>query len=161
MCVVINMKTAQQLAAACVLACIVSSCAAQPPGEEFVHQKIPIEIQSGKTVTVEIHLSYNGPDDVGIRCPPEVWNALTNGTRGITARLKSSDDKNTKIYGVNPGGAGGYFLNRIPNVYYLFEIHGGNKAKASVEITFPNAPAGITHAEIIVGKTPEETEGGE
>jgi hypothetical protein len=39
----------------------------------------------------------------------------------------------------------------------LFYIGGNRGAKASVEITFPNAPSGLTHAEIIVGKTPADT----
>jgi hypothetical protein len=151
------MKMAWQLAAVSVLACVITSCASQPPGEGYVHQKIPIEIQSGKAVTVEIHLSYSGVNDVGIRCSPEVWNALTNGTQAITVRLKSSNKKGTDIYGVHPGGGGAGFLHLISDVHFLFEIYGGNYAKASVEITFPNAPPGVTHAEIIVGKTPEDT----
>jgi len=128
----------------------------KPAGEEYVSQTIPIEIQSGKAVNVEIHVSNNGPNDVGIRCSPEVWNALTNGTKTITVQLKSSSGKDTNIYGVHPGGTAAGLLYVIPHVYYLFEIYGGY-ANAIVEITFPNAPEGITHTEIIVDKTPADT----
>ena len=149
---------AWQLVVVSVLACIISSCASQTPGERLVRQKTPIEIQSGKTTTVEIHaLSGNGPNDVGIRCSPEVWNALTNGTKNITVQLKSSNKNGTKIYGVHPGGTAAGFLYLIPDVHYLFEIGGVYHAKASVEITFPNVPAEATRAEIIVCKTPADT----
>jgi hypothetical protein len=151
------MQTAWQLAVVIALVSVFASCASMTPDEQYVRQKIPIEIQSGKAVTVEIHLSYSGVNDVGIRCSPEVWNALTNGTQAITVRLKSSNKKGTDIYGVHPGGGGAGFLHLISDVHYLFEIYGGNYAKASVEITFPNTPPGVTHAEIIVGKTPEDT----
>ena len=151
------MKIAWQLAAVSLLACLFSSCASQPSGERFVSQKIPIEIQSGKTVTVEIRVSGNGPNDVGIRCSPEVWNALTNGTKTITVRLKSSNIKGAEIYGIHPGGSAAGFLYLISDVHYLFEIYGAYHAKASVEITFPNAPSGVTPAEIIVCKTPADT----
>lgn len=152
------MKKGLQFTAVAVLACIFSSCASQLSGERFVSQKIPIEIQSGKAVTIEIHaLSGNGPNDVGIRCSPEVWNALTNSTKTITVRLISSDKKSARIYGVHPGGTAAGFLYLIPDVHYLFEIDGEYHAKASVEITFPNAPTEPTRAEIIVCKTPADT----
>jgi hypothetical protein len=149
------MKMAWQLAVVSVLVCIVSSCAPQPSSERFVRQKIPIEIQSGKPVTVEIHsLSGNGENDVGIRCSPDVWNALTNGTKSITVRLKSSDKKGTQIGGISPGSGRRW---PIESFHYLFYIGGEYHAKASVEITFPNAPAEATRAEIIVDKTPADT----
>lgn len=149
---------AWQLAAVSVLACIFTSCASQPPGEQFVRQKIPIEIQRGKTVTIEIHsLSGNGWNDVGIRCSPEVWNVLTNSTKTISVRLKSSNKPDTKVGGIDPSSGGTAFLGYIPNVHYLFYIGGRYRAKASVEITFPNAPAEATSAEIIVCKTPADT----
>jgi hypothetical protein len=152
------MKTAWQLAAVCVLACICSSCASEPPDVQFVRQRIPVEIQRGKSLTIEIHsLSGNGVNDVGIRCSPEVWNALTNSTKAIEVRLKSSNKPSTQIGGVNPGSSGTAFLGYIPNVHYLFYISGEYRAKASVEIAFPNAPAGVTPAEIIVCKTPADT----
>src|SRR5450432_2414238 len=116
-----------------VLMCIFSSCAPQPAGEQFVHQKIPIEIQSGKTVTIEIHhLSGNGWNDVGIRCSPEVWNSLTNGTKSVTVQLKSSNKNKTEIGGVSPGSGDPYFLGYVPNVHYLFLIGGEYHANAMV-----------------------------
>ena len=149
---------AWQLATVFGLMCIVSSCASQPPGEGYVRQKIPIEIQSGKPVTIEISsLSGNGENDVGIRCSPEVWNALTNGTETITVRLKSSNKKGTEIYGVYPSRGPSGFLYLIKDVHHLFTIRGQYRATALAEITFPNTPAGITHAEIIVCKTPSDT----
>jgi hypothetical protein len=151
------MKMIWQLVTLAALSCMVSSCVSQSPGERFVRQKIPIKIESGKPVTIEIILSGNGPNDVGIRCSPEVWNALTNGTKTITARLKSSDIKGAEIYGVHPGGSAAGFLYLISDVRYLFEIYGAYHAKASVEITFPNTPTEATHVEIIVCKTPADT----
>jgi hypothetical protein len=44
---------------------------AQPPGEAYIHQEIPIEIEVGKSITVEIRLSGSAANDVGIRCSPE------------------------------------------------------------------------------------------
>jgi hypothetical protein len=152
------MRTAWQLTVVSVLACVITSCASQPPGEGYVRQKIPIEIQSGNAVTIEISsLSGNGVNDIGIRCSPEVWNALTNGTKSITVRLKSSNKPDTNIGGVDPSSGGTAFLGYIPNVHYLFYIGGRYRTKASVEITFANAPAGVTPAEIIVCKTPSDT----
>jgi hypothetical protein len=149
------MNTTWQLAAVFVLACIVSSCASQPPGERFVRQKIPVEIQSGKPVTIEIRsLSGNGENHVGIRCSPEVWNTLTNSTKSLTVRLISSNKKGTNIGGISPGSGRRW---PIESFHYLFYISGEYHAKASVEITFPNAPAGVTRAEIIVCKTPADT----
>jgi hypothetical protein len=151
------MRVVLQFFTASFLMCIFSSCGPQPSGEQYVRQKIPIEIQSGKTVSIEFNLSGNGPNDVGIRCKPEVWNVLTNGAKTIIVRLKSSDNKNTEVSAVNPGGNAAGFLYLIPDVHYLFEIAGEYHAKASVEITFPNAPSGVTPAEIIVCKTPADT----
>jgi hypothetical protein len=131
------------------------SCGKMPPDVQFVCQKIPIEIQRGKPVIIEIHsLSGNGANHVGIRCSPEVWNVLTNGTNVISVQLKSSNKPNTNIGGISPGGGR---LWPIELFHYLFYIGGEYHAKASVEITFPNAPEGTTSAEIIVCKTPADT----
>src|SRR6267378_8686529 len=84
-----NKKMVWQLAASSVLACILLSCAGISR-DSFVLQKIPIEIQSGKPVRIEIHsLSGNGVNSVGIRCSQEAWNSLTNGTKSIAVRLIS------------------------------------------------------------------------
>ena len=127
------------------------------PEEQFVRQKIPVEIQTGRTVTVEIKsLSGNGNNDIAILCSPELWNSLTNGTKNITVRLKNSSSSDTSIEAVDPGH-GGIFLGYLTNVYYLFKIGGPRHAKATVEITFPNGPDKPTPAEIIVGKTVIDT----
>ena len=140
------------------MASISLSCGPQTPDKKYVRQKIPIEIQGANPVTFEIRsLSGNGPNDVGIRCRSDVWNALTNGTKSITVRIKSSDKGNTEIYAVNPGGSAAGFLYLIPDVHYLFKIAGEYHAKASVEIIFLNTPVGVTPAEIIVCKTPADT----
>lgn len=153
------MKVLTQFVTISLLTCILLSCGVQPSGENhLVREKMSIMAQSGKPVTVEMHaLSGNGPNDVGIRCSPEVWNELTNGTTTITVRLNSSDRSTTKIYGVNPGGTPAGFLYRIPDVHYLFEISGEYRSKASVEIIFPNAPTNGLPVEIIVCNTPADT----
>jgi hypothetical protein len=142
-----------------VLACILLSCASGPrSGPFFVRQRIPVEIARGKAITFDVNsLSGNGPNDVGIRCSPEIWNVLTNGTIATSVQLKSSNKSGVQIYGVDAAGTPAGFLYRIPDVHYLFEIVGPRRAKASIEITFPNAPAQPTRAEIIVCKTPADT----
>lgn len=120
--------------------------------------KNPVEINKEKPLIIEIHsLSGNGVNDVGIRCTPEVWNILTNGQSGLGVRLKSSDKRGTKIGGVDLHGHGTGFLEYLTNVHYLFYIQGEHRAKASVEIIFPNTPDTTTPVEIILGKTPIDT----
>jgi hypothetical protein len=148
------MKTAWQLAVVIALVSVFTSCASMTPDEQYVRQKIPIVIESGKPVVVELSLSGTGENQVGIRCSPQVWNTLTNGTEQITVKLKSSSKEGTKIGGISPGSGKRW---PIESFHYLFYIYGGYHAKASVEITFPNAPPGVTHAEIIVDKTPSDT----
>jgi hypothetical protein len=156
--VIPNMKTAWQLSAVSVLMCAFSSCGPQPPDVQFVLQKIPVEIQRGKPLTIEIHsLSGNGVNCVGIRCSPEVWSLLTNAPKSLEVRLKSSNKPHTEIGGVDPGSGASGFLEYIPNTHYLFYVNGEHRAEASVEITFANAPEVATSAEIIVGKTPIDT----
>jgi hypothetical protein len=152
------MKAAWRLSAVSVLVCVFSSCGPQPPDVQFVLQKIPVEIQRGKPLTIEIHsLSGNGVNCVGIRCSPEVWSMLTNSPQSIEVRLKSSNEPRTQIGGVDPSSHATGFLEYLTNVHYLFYVQGEHRAKASVEIIFPNAPEETTSAEIIVGKTPIDT----
>jgi hypothetical protein len=152
------MRTQSKLILLGVACFLFSSCKPQSPEGQFVRQEIPIQIQSGKPVSVEINsLSGNGVNDVGIRCPPEVWKVLTNGTRAITVRLKSSNKANTEIGGVDPRTGGTSFLGYISNVHYLFYISGERDAEASVEIAFPNTPQEATRAVIIICKTPADT----
>jgi hypothetical protein len=46
----------------------------------FIRQKIPIEIQKGKPVIVQIRTrSPGGEPAIGMRCSPDLWHSLTNG----------------------------------------------------------------------------------
>jgi len=151
------MKIALRLAAVSVLACIFSSCASHPPDEAFfVRQKIPIEIQSGKPVTIEIRTpSPSGESEVGIRCSPEVWNALTNGTGSITVQLISSNKKGIQIARIPPGYDAQCPIKSFYDLFYLYGMY-QFFPRATVQITFPNAPSGVTHAEIFVCRTPRD-----
>ena len=152
------MKHVRKLTQWWLMGAILSSCGTMSPEQQFVRQKIPVEIQRGKPITIEIaSLSGNGVNDVGIRCSTEVWNTLTNGSKAVEVRLKSSDRPKAEIGGLDPTSGGTAFLGYITNVHYLFYISGERHTKASVEITFTNAPAGITPAEIVVCETPADT----
>lgn len=147
-----------RLLAFSVLACIGSSCKPQPADVQFVGQKIPIQIQRGKPVSVDIRsLSGNGVNDVGIRCSPEIWNVLTNGTNTMAVKLRSSNKPNTEIGGIDLHSGGTAFLGQLPNVHYLFYISGEHHAEVMVEIIFPNSPPEPIRAEIVVCKTPADT----
>jgi len=150
------MKLACQLASALVLVCTILSCSPHASNEQYVSQKIPIQLQGTNPVAFEIHsLSGSGAQDVGIRCSTEDWSTLTNSARKITVRLKSSDKKGTEIYGGPLHSAPGP-LGYMPDVHYLFDVVGQYNAKALVEITFPNALRETTFAQIIVCKTPAD-----
>jgi len=140
-----------------VLACLVASCASQPSGESYVRQKTPVEIRSGKAVTIALHLSQSGVNDVGLRCPPDVWQTLTNKTGSITVRLVSSDQPGTVVQATHPNGDGTSWFTRIPNTHYMFCVRGGNSANTAVEIIFSYTPDMVSPAEIIVGKTQSDT----
>ncbi len=145
------------LTALSLLACLLALCAQTTLEEYALRQKIPVAIQKGKPLTVEISCSGNGANSIGIRCTPEVWNVLTNGSNIITAKLKSSSLPNTEVGRVDPFSSGTGFLGYVTNAHYLFYVSGRSHAKASVEITFSNPPPGVTRAEIVVGKTPIDT----
>lgn len=155
------MRIAWQLIAVSVMVCLCSQCS-MTPDQQYVREKIPIEIQSGKPITVKIHsLSGNGWNEVGIRCSSDVWQALRDGKNSIEVRLTSSSRNGTEVGDVSPGGYNfdprGYKLWPVDSFYYLFRIAGEYRARASVEITFKSAPEGVTHAEVIVLKTPSDT----
>jgi hypothetical protein len=138
------------------VAFVFASCLQSAFGEPYVHQIIPIQIQTNVTVKIK-SLSGNGDHCVGIRCSSEIWNVLTNGAESITANLKSSDKKETRIGGIIPGYKGST-CDSITNVHYLFVIGGERHANAVVEITFPNLPKKSTRAEIVVTMTPADTD---
>ena len=150
------MRTVWPMSLVILVACSLLSCSKQIAGEEYMREKIPIQIQAGKTVTVSLTLSGNGPNDVGIRCTPELWGALFNDKKPMEVRVRSSDYQGTRIYGVNPGGTPAGLLYVIPHVYYLFEITGDINSNATLDIIFPNAPQNAANAEIIVSKTPAD-----
>jgi len=152
------MKTAWRLAVAVLLACLLSSCVSHQLGDEwFVRQRIPIEIQSGKPITIIIRAtSPGGLSEVGIRCSTEVWTTLTNNTQDISIRLISSRWKGVTISRVPLGYDPQSGINSLHDLFYLR----GNYQmfmKATVQIAFPNAPTGVTHAEILICRTPEES----
>lgn len=151
------MKGAWQLMAVVVTVTILSSCGNQQPGDRFVRQQIPVEIQKNQPVDVEIHSLSGDPNDVGIQCPIAVWTALTNNANTGAVRLKASNKPGAQIGAVDVSSGGTSFIGYIPNTHYLFYIRGERGADATVEITFSNAPAGLTAANIVVCKSPAET----
>lgn len=143
-----------RLVAVSVMAFLFSWCKASTDAH-FVREKIPIEIQSGKPVIIKISsLSGNGWNEVGIRCLPEIWKALMDEKSTIAVRLLSSSKNGTTVINIAPGD---HKLWPIESYYYLFSISGKYRSSASVEITFPSAPQGVTHAEMIILKTPSDT----
>lgn len=136
------------------LSCMISSCASGPPGEaSLVRQRIPIEIHAGKPVTIEIRArSPGGKSEVGIRCSPEAWNALTNATRSITVELVSSNDEGAQIRSIPPGYTAQCPIESFYDLFYLYGMS-GLRPRAVVQITFPNAPPVGTRAEILVCRT--------
>jgi len=125
------------------------------PDEQYVSEKVPIEIDQDKPVVVEIRsLSGNGWNDVGIRCSPEIWDALSAAGGNVSVRLVSSGQGATKLIDVSPGG---HKLWPINSFYYLFAIDGRRGTSAKVEIAFPASRLRATHVEFLVLKTPADT----
>ena len=142
------------LLAASVTLCLFSSCT-MTTDQQFVREKIPVDIQRGTPITIKISsLSGNGWNDVGIRCSADTWETLARDSRDITVQLMSSNKDGTRIINVSPGGGK---LWPVDSYYYLFAIGGQYGASASVQITFPSAPEGTTHAEVLVLNTPADT----
>jgi hypothetical protein len=148
------MKRHLQLGIVLVAGGVVSSCASRAAGESsFIREAIPIEIQHGKPVTIEIHTrSPGGKSEVGIRCSPEVWNTLTNGTEAISIELVSSNKKNVQVFKIHSGYDAACPVKSFYDLCYLYGMN-HQFPKATVRIHFPNAPAGITRAEILVCRT--------
>jgi len=131
--------------------CLVASGCGQTSNEPFVEQKIPVQIQAGQPLTLHIDsLSGNGVQGVGLQVPSAIWGELSRNPRAITVRLTSGNDRDTRIDFVNPGADAFTYIQSTPNAYYLFEISGVRGASATFTITFPDAPAGVTNANIIV-----------
>lgn len=148
------MRTILRFIASAAFVFVLPSCGPEPSDMQFVRQKIPVEIESGKPLAVEVRLSGNGDNEVGIRCSPQVWNVLTNGAQKIAIRLVSSTVRGTQIGGISPGSDGRW---PIDSFHYLFYIYGEDHAKATVKIAFPYPSTETFRAEIIVCKTPADT----
>jgi hypothetical protein len=149
-----TMSITLRLAAASILAFVVSSCKAAPD-THYVREEIPIEIRGGKPVFIKIHsLSGNGRNEVGIRCSPEDWEALMSQESTLGVRLVSASKKDTRISNISPGD---HKLWPIDSFYYLFSIAGEYRATASIEISFPGKLENIPRAKIVVLKTPSDT----
>ena len=134
----------------CILLCI--SCVSRI-GQPFVHQRIPIEVQGDKVVVLEMH-GLAGSHMVGIRCSPELWDELTNCQKGITVRLKSADTQPAEVFAIEPGRAR-TTCDQVASCRYFFAVSAtGNVV---VEISFPKMTI-VGPAEIIICKTPEQTE---
>ena len=96
-----------------------------------------------------------GEHMVGIHCSSQTWNTLTNSPQKLAAQIKVSDKKDAHIYAIDLGWKG-TLCDQLPDTHYLFAISA--IGKAVVEITFPQLPSDDSNAEIIVCKTPEQTE---
>jgi len=154
-----GMKTIWQLCVICLIVCILSSCATEPPTfDAMVRERISIQIHDSKPVTLVIHArSPGGVATVGIRCSPEVWNSLTGGTGQVEIQLISSRWKGVRIrkeapmrHGVPDSDTSYYTLFSLLGNYQLF-------SKVKVEITFPSAPSEVTHGEILVFRMPTDS----
>jgi len=126
------------------------------PDQQYIAETIPIKIQGTDPVTVDIRsLSGGSPNEVGIRCGPDAWKLITADKSGFSVRLVSSDKEGTNISNVSLGGGTQWPVDRF---YHLFYIVGRRGARATVQIKFPATLPGITNAEVIVLKTPADTE---
>ncbi|HWO31303.1 MAG TPA: hypothetical protein VNO32_21120 [Candidatus Acidoferrum sp.] len=66
---------------------------------------MPIAIQQSVQVIIKLGpLIGNGWNQVGIRCSPDIWKALSAGPGKFSVRLVSSDKDGTSISNVFPGG---------------------------------------------------------
>ena len=148
------MRIALRIGLIFVVTCLFPLCEAS--GEmRYIRQQIPIEIRSGTPIAIKFRsLSGNGWNEVGVRCSPAVWQSLASDKSGVAVHLISSNKEGTKIIDVSPDE---HKLWPVESFHYLFSIGGKYGATASVEITFQNAPPGITHADIVVLKTPSDT----
>lgn len=152
-----RMKTFWQIYLMILTGCILSSCATSRSTEEKrigVREKIPIEIQGGRPVTVTLHTrSPGGVAAVAIRCSPEVWKSLTGGNDDFKIQLVSSRWSHVTIRkekGDHWATQDYYVLFCLLDNYRPFE-------KVKVQIVFPNAPPGIIHADIDAFRMPTDS----
>jgi len=117
-----------------------------------VFQKVPVEIQGNTVLSMKIkHLA--GEHMVGIRCSLETWNKLTNYQNEISVQIKSADNPPAQVFAIEPGRQG--TTCDSANCHYFFAISA--KGDVVLEISFRQMPIKAS-AEIIVCKTPEQTE---
>ena len=152
------MKITWKLAAYFGLTYVCASCASRPLSENsFILERIPIEIQRGKPVIFTIRArSPGGLSEVGVRCSLDVWNTLTNGPGYVNVKLLSSNTQLAEVTGIPPGyGA----FSPVSSFHDLFWMKGLYRLfpRATVQITFPNAPSGVTHAEVFVCRMPTDS----
>jgi hypothetical protein len=137
-------RTAFKLPTVIALVCLLSACGPTKP--ETIVERIPIKVQ--KTVVVEVYsLTGPGTQEVGILCPTQAWQALTNSSDSIKVELLSSDSTNTQVFGIGPDMVP-LISADAPGAHYIFSLSG--KGKATVRIIFPNAPADISDGQIVV-----------
>jgi hypothetical protein len=75
------------------------------PDKQYIREKMPIAIQQSVQVIIKLGpLIGNGWNQVGIRCSPDIWKALSAGPGNFSVRLVSSDKDGTSISNVFPGG---------------------------------------------------------
>lgn len=167
------MKRDCELAIMSVVACVClcAGCMHQDwtthPWKYLVWQRIPVMVQQGNPVDVEIRVRADA-NTLSIRCSPEVWHALVNSTNTTTIQIEDSTSKGATVDWVKPGWlmrrpaseggglrpAGVTYL--IPDAQYLCQIYAKHRGKANVRIVFPNGPKEPSPAEIIVEKNPPE-----
>ena len=131
-----------------VLSCL--SCGRNDP---YVYQRTPIVIGSEKVVAIEMRC-LKGTHVVGIHCQTQAWNALTNCKQGIKVSIKSTD--NPALLLPVQLGYKGSTCDQIDDTHYLFSVQA--RGNLVVEIVFPNMPAEASPADIIVCKTPAQTD---
>jgi hypothetical protein len=149
------MKTLWQTCLMILTGCILSSCATRRSTNDIsilIREKVPIEIRGSEPTTVTLHTrSPGGVAPVSIHCSPETWNSLTGGKGDFQIQLVSSRWKRVTIRRESGhGGQGYYCLFSLLDNYQDF-------TKVKVQITFPKAPPGITHAEIVTFWNPTDS----
>jgi hypothetical protein len=132
-----------------VLACFATSCS-DVSDSSNIRQSIPVKLQ--KAVIFEVYSLRRQEYPVGICCPPEVWQRLTNSPNSIHASLASADSPETRIWGVGGTQADG---NDIADFHYLFMI--GGSGNAVVRIVFPGEPPAAEHANIVIKRSPTQS----
>jgi hypothetical protein len=91
---------------------------------------------------------------VGIRCSTEMWASLTNHLSQLKVEIKHAQEMPATVYAIEPGRKG-TACDQVTDCHYLFAVSAFKSIL--VEIVFPNI-AVKSPAEIIVCKTPEQTE---